>query len=1018
MHQSGKWFLGSAGILVLVYSVVVLGYVATSPDIRLRCLTVDDRDDALERPGVLIHATPDLQYRGNKPEKGDILIRLGDRNVTIRNFVDFNKQLTELRKKDRPPPGGSVEAGTDLTELGDALPPLVEEPDGKRWVEVQFFHKGQMEPLTSALLIQSLPFDEVALSFFWFTLQLVLMAIGALAYWNRPFDHAARMFFIMCIVTLGSFVGGYHWWVISGNLWLNVPFTICSMLLPAVLLHFFLIFPKPKSILRTSKIPVLLGLYTLPVIWIAFTLGLEAHTSWLSHLSESADINKSILDGLSRIRTAVYVFLAISAVYFAFALYALYHSLATSRNLLERGQLKWMWRGALLAAFFVAYTLYLVVFRRTEFALGASRIPIFFASLSFMVAYTVGIFRYKLLSIDQLTNKGVVYYLASASLTIAVGLAIGLGALIPQLFKISLAQYQTVMVTVVLTLAAVMVISFRDAIQRVIDRHFFREKYQLDKALQQMNRAVGQLVDPESLSELMLSSCHDVLGVSRAALYWRANQQTPFQLVATKGESDFPFQLNVQPVFLQALKDAGSYQRISSGSRSAGNILQDFLKETQSVLVHALEVNDEIAGIVLLGEKNSAAPYSAEDLTFLNALGQITNVALLGSKVGHEIDQLNDELKHKLEVISDQKRRIALLQTELTSTQEQPENGFVPGLKDLNRDCLKGNSPALERIFSTVQKVAGSDSSVLVRGESGTGKELLAQILHENSPRKKGPLVKVHCASLSTGLLESELFGHVKGAFTGAYKDKIGRFEMANRGTLFLDEIGEIALDTQIKLLRVLQERCFEPVGGTQTIHVDVRLITATHRNLEKLMIEGQFREDLYYRLNVIGLTMPPLRERMEDIFELALHFLNRSAKRTGKRIRYMDDEVLTALENYSWPGNVRELENVIERAVVLTESDKIQYQDLPDHVREGTISAFSSESEIVEVLPQRISSRSTAHAKPVLSVARTVIAPENESEMLKSVLEKCGGNKAQAARMMGIPRSTFFSKLKKHKLV
>ncbi|MBT4864378.1 MAG: sigma-54 factor interaction domain-containing protein, partial [Planctomycetaceae bacterium] len=195
-----------------------------------------------------------------------------------------------------------------------------------------------------------------------------------------------------------------------------------------------------------------------------------------------------------------------------------------------------------------------------------------------------------------------------------------------------------------------------------------------------------------------------------------------------------------------------------------------------------------------------------------------------------------------------------------------------------HHDAIKGESPAIRGVLETVRKVAVSESSVLIRGESGTGKELLARVLHENSARRSGPMVPVHCASLSPTLLESELFGHAKGAFTGAHRDKVGRFESADGGTLFLDEIGDLSLETQIKLLRVLQERCFEPVGSSRTTHVDARLITATHQDLEQLIERGLFREDFYYRLNVISLTVPALRDRVDDVFELALHFLKRAS--------------------------------------------------------------------------------------------------------------------------------------------
>jgi transcriptional regulator with PAS, ATPase and Fis domain len=286
---------------------------------------------------------------------------------------------------------------------------------------------------------------------------------------------------------------------------------------------------------------------------------------------------------------------------------------------------------------------------------------------------------------------------------------------------------------------------------------------------------------------------------------------------------------------------------------------------------------------------------------------------------------------------------------------------------------------------------------VLIRGESGTGKELLARVLHENSARRSGPMVSVHCASLAPTLLESELFGHAKGAFTGAHRDKIGRFESADGGTLFLDEIGDLSLETQIKLLRVLQERCFEPVGSSRTIHVDVRLITATHQNLEQLIEQGRFREDFYYRLNVISVTVPALRERIDDVFELALHFLKRASTRAGKQITHIDDSALKALEQYHWPGNIRELENVIERAVVLTEEERITIHDLPADVTSPD---------------HRSPLRADVSNSPP---SRDIGNDLTEREMLETALRQCGGNKAEAARLLRLPRSTYYSKLKKH---
>jgi DNA-binding NtrC family response regulator len=235
----------------------------------------------------------------------------------------------------------------------------------------------------------------------------------------------------------------------------------------------------------------------------------------------------------------------------------------------------------------------------------------------------------------------------------------------------------------------------------------------------------------------------------------------------------------------------------------------------------------------------------------------------------------------------------------------------------------------MQTVFDTVLQVAPSRASVLITGESGTGKELIAAALHEHSPRAKGPFVKLHCAALSETLLESELFGHERGAFTGAVNRRDGRFQQADRGTLFLDEIGEISPSVQVKLLRFLQEHEFERVGGNQTTKVDVRVIAATNRNLRERVKQGLFREDLYYRLNVVSIEMPPLRQRTSDIGLLAHHFLTRFAKENGKTVNGFTDEAMAKLMRYPWPGNVRELENAIERAVVICRGETIRPEDL-----------------------------------------------------------------------------------------
>src|SRR5881296_3362680 len=309
----------------------------------------------------------------------------------------------------------------------------------------------------------------------------------------------------------------------------------------------------------------------------------------------------------------------------------------------------------------------------------------------------------------------------------------------------------------------------------------------------------------------------------------------------------------------------------------------------------------------------------------------------------------------------------------------------------LQQGAVIGSSPAFRRTMALVEQVADSSATVLIQGESGTGKELVARTIHARSARSRGPLVAVNCAALPETLLESELFGYEKGAFTGAAGRKEGRFELANGGTLFLDEVADLSLVTQPKILRVLQEGEFERLGGTRTLQVDVRIVAATNQDLAEMVKEKRFREDLYYRLNVITVRVPPLRERHEDIPMLAQHFLRVYAAKNGRKLEGFSNEALERLESYAWPGNVRELENLIERTVLLARKDRLDAEDLPEEVAG------------VKRPPR----------DAILELVGTPLA-EVEQRLLDETLRITGGNKTQAAKLLGIDVRTVARKLER----
>ena len=305
-----------------------------------------------------------------------------------------------------------------------------------------------------------------------------------------------------------------------------------------------------------------------------------------------------------------------------------------------------------------------------------------------------------------------------------------------------------------------------------------------------------------------------------------------------------------------------------------------------------------------------------------------------------------------------------------------------------------GKSPAMQDMFTTLSMVAPTDATVLITGESGTGKELIANALHQNSQRRNLPFIKLNCAALNENLLESELFGHEAGAFTGAAGRRKGRFELAHKGTLFLDEIGDMSLQTQAKILRVLQGGEFERLGGSETIRVDVRLLAATHKNLLEMIEKETFRQDLYFRLSVVPVNLPALRERTIDIPELVNHFLKRFAEKNRKDIKGLHPESLNLLMQYDWPGNIRELENTIERAVILCLGEQVVPQELPPHLLSEDVRALKR-SEDDEGFTLR----------------------DMEREVIKSTLEKTGNNKSQAAKKLGVARQTLLNKIKEYGL-
>lgn len=408
---------------------------------------------------------------------------------------------------------------------------------------------------------------------------------------------------------------------------------------------------------------------------------------------------------------------------------------------------------------------------------------------------------------------------------------------------------------------------------------------------------------------------------------------------------------------------------------------KDFRRNRIAFICVPIKIDQETIGALSVDRLFEGSVSLEEDLRLLTIISYVVAQAVANYRV--------------------RERERDLLKSENTELKRELARKFQP-------TNIIGKSKRMEEVYHAIEMVSPTRSNVLLRGETGTGKELVAHALHYSSYRAKGPFVKISCAALPETLLESELFGYEKGAFTGATGTKPGRFEMANGGTLFLDEIGDISANMQVKLLRVLQEREFERVGGTQTIRVDVRVIAATNKDLEQAVREKQFREDLYYRLNVVPIFLPALRERREDIPILVSHFLKRSALENGKKVQYVSDEAMEYLMNYYWPGNIRELENVVERAVILCKSNTLETHLLPIPGQKDHPAAIH-----LKPVPDTIDEVSAQAETASLSVAVEGL----EKKMIQEALLKSGGNQRKAAKVLGVTERILGYKIKSYDL-
>ena len=1092
---------------VTVYALVVLYVVATEADIGLRCVFGVEVGQPIDPRFPWRSETPDGPDRPEVGARIEVIEAPGMGSARIGHYGDLVRAQRSMREwRDR---------GVSEVRVGWSRP---ESPGELIW---------------SWATLRSRPPDSWLRSLTWLGLVLGILVLGARVAWKRPDDDASRLFFAICVITVGAYSAGYHWSEIVGYAPLIYLFAFFAVFVPVASLHFYLIFPSPLPWYTRHQRWALGVLYGVPLTYVTLlwshmiVLGaVQQPWEWVGSIWPEAVLKEWAVFLIERIRLLALGYVGLAGVVYAACVALLIARARWAADPREARQIKWILWASLMSVPLVTILLVRAVWDTTSLNRDPTAWLMFAVSLLYMIAYAMSITRSKLMQVDEIINRSVAYMAASVAVGVLYstflvvgGLMIG-EAMANQTSRLAVLAGFTAIVALILTGAA------RDWFHRLIDRRFRPERYQLDQALDRISAAVGTMIDRPALARRLLEAAGDVLRIDWGALYLAEDPDTPVSgstgsglvgpkpspltLAASLGPSPETALLRPDHPLVQRLGRDPSQRLTIPRAFAHRDEATDAMIALGGEVALALPGPDSgdapascgaLSGVLILGPKQSGLPYAEEELAFLGALASFAALALRSAATQRSLAQLDAELNRKAEEILRQRRRIEDLerwlatQTDVSSLQHalagdmvgphrpvsgeteagpspvthsngtSSSAGLLPfGVAERSIDSpIVGSSPAVRRMLRIASKVAQGDAAVLITGESGTGKELLAETIHNAGPRRHGPLVKVHCAALPPTLLESELFGHVKGAFTGADRDRIGRFQQAEGGTLFLDEIGDINLDVQVKLLRVLQEKAFEPVGSSRTHKVNVRIVAATHQDLRDLIRQGRFREDLYYRLNVVPIRTPPLRERLEDLPELAARFLAKHARRLGKPVLSIEPDALAAMLDYHWPGNIRELENTIERAVVLAERSSLSLADLPEEwawssastrrVELATLLANPSEGNSTLPGTSRVASTSrflTANSNPTPRVDSSTQAkscsiagefPPSSSPRgwssamvpmeqvlrtdprdwqrlrLEEALKRAGGNKSQAARMLGIPRSTLLSQLRKHRL-
>ncbi len=746
-------------------------------------------------------------------------------------------------------------------------------------VRIGFRHEGEIHEAEVTLHAERPPIPSVVAA----VLSAIIVLLSFFVARRRPDETVSQLFIVNASVHAVLYAAAMSWsYLLSHSLLLGVA-AVALFLSPPMAFEWTTRFPLNEAgSTRRSR----------AAIWtLSLSLGVATSVATMRALSTSGATSDAWLRWAARFVTAE---LLLSVVVLALGLMVQYRGLRDARRFVggERAQLKWIIFGSSLSFSVALLAVPAAASNLNLFLLAGYRpYTVTLAALFFSSSH-LAVFRIGLADVDVYIARSVAYVAASAAAILGfVAVVFAFGTILGS----TMGAGEIFGYLGAALLAAALFGPVHRRVQRLLDRRFSRDREHYVEALEALSRRILLLGEMDQLAEEVVEKTVSTVGAERGALLLCEASQggeegtsVGFVVVASTGEG---------------APDVGE-----SWERSEAEALEE---PSVSIPVSDVDASAPPIGYLRLGPRKGGDLYSRRDRALLSALADQLGIALANGRAYERIAEMS-------RVLAEQNREIRALRDRL-----EDENRYLKGrLGDHHRGekVLTGSSRAIRELRKTLSRVAGSAAVVLLRGETGTGKSLVARALHDASPRADGPFIHVDCGAIPAGVFESELFGHERGAFTGAVRHRRGAFELADGGTLFLDEIGELPVELQSKLVRFFSERTLTRVGGTEEVEVDVRVVAATHRRLDEMVRKKQFREDLYYRLAVVEIEVPPLRQRKSDVRELAQALLPRLCRRNHLRERRLTEAAMERLESYGWPGNVRELMNVLERAAVLSE--------------------------------------------------------------------------------------------------